>query len=182
VKLWPVHRHIQTLTTSHDLRQHGFQPHADDVIVAVPPKSGTTMLLQACHQLRMKGRWGGEVDFEDQMDAKLRKNMLGTKNEVVCLLGGWDRRGIVMFGISIYIYCFFITFNLGRNGNCHPASVWKMERARVLKFQMAAFPAIPQQANCKHFYIEVSPVPKLFNTWNNHLKDLEGHEKSTSPT
>eukprot|EP00434_Breviolum_minutum_P026944 symbB.v1.2.023819.t1/scaffold2190.1/size86289/3 len=68
VKLWPVHRHIQTLTTSHDLRQHGFQPHVDDVIVAVPPKSGTTMLLQACHQLRMKGRWGGEVDFEDQMD------------------------------------------------------------------------------------------------------------------
>ena len=88
MKLWPVHRHIQTLTTSHDLRQNGFQPHADDVIVAVPPKSGTTMLLQACHQLRMKGRWGGEVDFEDQMDAKLRKSMFCTKNKVVGLFGG----------------------------------------------------------------------------------------------
>ena len=57
------------------------------------------MLLQACHQLRMKGRWGGEVDFEDQMDAKLRKSIAGTKNEVVCLFGGRDRCGIVIVDV-----------------------------------------------------------------------------------
>ena len=176
MKLWPVHRHIQTLTTSHDLRQHGFQPHADDVIVAVPPKSGTTMLLQACHQLRMKGRWGGEVDFEDQMDAKLRKSMFCTKNKVVRLFGGWDKCGLWFF-VYIYIYCFFITFNLGRNGNCHPASVWKMERARVLKFQMAATPLFPQEANCKHFFFRSFSGPN----WSTLEASTWRIWKSTSP-
>ena len=131
------------------------------------------MLLQACHQLRMKGRWGGEVDFEDQMDAKLRTSMFCTKDKVVGLFGGWDKCGIVMFGFYIYIY---IVFSLLRNGNCHPASDWKMERARVLKFQMAATPLFSQEANCKHlffFFFEASPVPKLFNTWNKHLKDMK---------
>ncbi|CAJ1448751.1 unnamed protein product [Effrenium voratum] len=40
----------------------------DDVIVAVPAKSGTTMMLQMAHQLRVRGAWGGDFDFDDQMD------------------------------------------------------------------------------------------------------------------
>lgn len=42
-----------------------FQPRADDIIVAVPPKCGTTWLLHICHQIRMQG---AEPDFEEQND------------------------------------------------------------------------------------------------------------------
>ena len=42
-----------------------FKPNPDDVIVAMPPKNGTTWLMHICHQIRMKGQ---EPDFEDQMD------------------------------------------------------------------------------------------------------------------
>lgn len=42
-----------------------FKPNPDDVIVAVPPKNGTTWLLHICHQIRMQGQ---EPDFEDQID------------------------------------------------------------------------------------------------------------------
>ena len=42
-----------------------FQLNPDDVIIAVPPKNGTTWLIHICHQLRMKGV---EPDFEDQLD------------------------------------------------------------------------------------------------------------------
>lgn len=38
---------------------------ADDVIVAVPEKSGTTWVQHICHQLRVGGH---EPDFDDQMD------------------------------------------------------------------------------------------------------------------
>ncbi|CAE7398004.1 SULT1B1 [Symbiodinium natans] len=61
-----VHRHIQTLSAEELALQWRPKPH--DVVVAVPAKSGTTMLLQAAHQLRMAGAWGHDVDFEDQMD------------------------------------------------------------------------------------------------------------------
>ena len=42
-----------------------FVPRPSDVIVATPPKSGTTWLLHICHQLRMQG---AEPDFEEQED------------------------------------------------------------------------------------------------------------------
>ena len=42
-----------------------FKPNPDDVIVAMPPKNGTTWMLHICHQIRMQGR---EPDFEDQLD------------------------------------------------------------------------------------------------------------------
>ena len=55
-----------------------FKPNPDDVIVAVPPKSGTTWILHICHQIRMKGR---EPDFDDQADVitflEGTQNMLG---------------------------------------------------------------------------------------------------------
>ena len=41
-----------------------FKPNPDDVIVAVPPKSGTTWLLHICHQLRMSG---AVPDFDDEL-------------------------------------------------------------------------------------------------------------------
>ena len=45
--------------------EFSFQPRADDIIVAVPPKCGTTWLLHICHQIRMQG---AEPDFDDQND------------------------------------------------------------------------------------------------------------------
>lgn len=42
-----------------------YKPRPSDIIVAVPPKSGTTWLMQIAHQLRLRGQ---EIDFEDQMD------------------------------------------------------------------------------------------------------------------
>jgi hypothetical protein len=42
-----------------------FTPNADDFLIVVPPKHGTTWLLHVCHQIRMKG---AEPDFEDQME------------------------------------------------------------------------------------------------------------------
>ena len=42
-----------------------FTPRPSDVMVATPPKSGTTWLTHICHQLRMKG---AEPDFNDQHD------------------------------------------------------------------------------------------------------------------
>ena len=42
-----------------------FKPSPDDVIVATPPKNGTTWVLHICHQIRMQGQ---EPNFEDQLD------------------------------------------------------------------------------------------------------------------
>ena len=42
-----------------------FKPHPDDVVVAMPPKNGTTWMLHICHQIRVQGQ---EPDFEDQLD------------------------------------------------------------------------------------------------------------------
>ena len=64
--LRPLQKQIHTLTNEQLIQQ--WQPREDDVVVAVPAKSGTTMLLQATHQLRMAGAWGDDVNFEDQMD------------------------------------------------------------------------------------------------------------------
>ena len=41
------------------------KPQPNDVIAAVPPKSGTSWLLHICHQLRMHG---AEPDFDNQTD------------------------------------------------------------------------------------------------------------------
>ena len=46
-------------------RAPSFKPNSDDVVVAVPPKNGTTWLLHICHQIRMQGE---EPDFDDQLD------------------------------------------------------------------------------------------------------------------
>ena len=46
-----------------------FAPRPSDVIVATPPKSGTTWLTHICHQLRMKG---AEPDFKEQTDVLTR--------------------------------------------------------------------------------------------------------------
>ena len=47
------------------LEAPSFKPTADDVIVAMPPKNGTTWILHICHQIRMQGQ---EPNFEDQLD------------------------------------------------------------------------------------------------------------------
>ena len=53
------------MTQMMSLEKPTFQPKPDDVIVALPPKNGTTWMLHICHQIRMKGQ---EPDFEDQLD------------------------------------------------------------------------------------------------------------------
>ena len=55
-KRWDFYREMECQEVS-------FKPLPDDVIVAVPPKCGTTWLLHICHQIRM---YGAEPDFECQ--------------------------------------------------------------------------------------------------------------------
>ena len=59
-----------------------FQLNAEDVIIAMPAKNGTTWLTHICHQLRMKG---AEPDFEDQLDIthpfEQSEKLLGVKPE-----------------------------------------------------------------------------------------------------
>ncbi len=54
---WELYRGIE------NHQEVSFKPLPDDVIVAVPPKCGTTWLLHICHQIRMQG---AEPDFEHQ--------------------------------------------------------------------------------------------------------------------
>ena len=42
-----------------------FKPNPDDIIVAMPPKNGTTWVMHICHQIRMKGQ---EPNFENQLE------------------------------------------------------------------------------------------------------------------
>ena len=54
----------------------------DDLLVAVPPKHGTTWLTHVCHQIRMKGE---EPNFEDQSEVisliEIHEKMFGIKPE-----------------------------------------------------------------------------------------------------
>ena len=45
--------------------RENFTLGSDDIVVAVPGKSGTTWLMHIAHQVRMKG---ATPDFDDQMD------------------------------------------------------------------------------------------------------------------
>ena len=42
-----------------------FCPNPADIIIASPPKNGTTWMIHICHQIRMHG---AEPDFEDQLE------------------------------------------------------------------------------------------------------------------
>ena len=53
------------MTVFNPQKKVDFTPNADDFLIIVPPKHGTTWLLHVCHQIRMKG---AEPDFEDQME------------------------------------------------------------------------------------------------------------------
>ena len=54
-----------------------FKPDPDDVIAAIPAKSGTTWMLHICHQIRMQGK---EPDFDNQVEVvtwlEATKNLL----------------------------------------------------------------------------------------------------------
>ena len=60
-----VKRRTEVLRSTLILEAPSFKPHPDDVIVAMPPKNGTTWMLHICHQIRMQGQ---EPDFKDQLD------------------------------------------------------------------------------------------------------------------
>ena len=66
---WTPEEQVQELTRRFQIMRsdmtldHSFKPNPDDVIAAIPPKSGTTWILHICHQLRMKGM---EPHFDDQ--------------------------------------------------------------------------------------------------------------------
>lgn len=59
-----------------------FQPAQDDVIVAMPPKNGTTWLTHICHQIRTRGR---EPDFQNQLEVlymlEMSEKITGVKPE-----------------------------------------------------------------------------------------------------
>ena len=67
--VWTPEEQVQELKRRIEVggapHEFSFKPRADDVIVAVPAKSGTTWLLHICHQLRMQG---AEPDFDEQND------------------------------------------------------------------------------------------------------------------
>jgi len=65
-RLRPVVRAVEPWSPA-DVRGR-WHSRPSDVIVAAPPKSGTTWLLQMAHQLRVGGVWGGAASFEDQSD------------------------------------------------------------------------------------------------------------------
>ena len=72
VEAWTPEQQVQELKRRMDAARSGvnleppsFKPNPDDVIVAVPPKNGTTWLLHICHQIRMQGQ---EPDFENQLE------------------------------------------------------------------------------------------------------------------
>ena len=70
-EVWTPEQQVQELKRRADAiastltEKPSFKPDPDDVIVATPPKNGTTWTLHICHQIRMQGQ---EPDFEDQND------------------------------------------------------------------------------------------------------------------
>ena len=69
---WSLEQQVQELKKRAEvlrstliLEAPSFKPNPDDLIVAMPPKNGTTWMLHICHQIRMQGQ---EPDFEDQLD------------------------------------------------------------------------------------------------------------------
>ena len=68
---WSPERQMQEVARRAEISKEiqnqeiSFKPLPDNVIVAVPPKCGTTWLLHTCHQIRMHG---AEPDFEYQTD------------------------------------------------------------------------------------------------------------------
>ena len=58
-------RRIGVATAEMTELKPSFELNPDDVIVALPPKNGTTWMLHVCHQIRMKGQ---EPDFNDQLE------------------------------------------------------------------------------------------------------------------
>ncbi len=70
LKVWTPEQQARELTRRYQLiiglseSYTPFTPQPSDVIVAVPPKNGTTWLLHICHQIRVQG---AEPDFEHQV-------------------------------------------------------------------------------------------------------------------
>ena len=70
-EVWTPEEQVQELKRRADAiastltEKPSFKPDPDDVIVATPPRNGTTWTLHICHQIRMQGQ---EPDFEDQND------------------------------------------------------------------------------------------------------------------
>lgn len=70
-EVWTPEQQVQELKrragaiASTIVENPSFEPYLDDVIVATPPKNGTTWVLHICHQIRMQGQ---QPDFEDQND------------------------------------------------------------------------------------------------------------------
>ena len=79
--VWTPEQQIQELKRRRlpPVTSFSFTPRPTDVIVAVPPKCGTTWLLHIVHQLRMKG---AEPDFEEQEEilAWVERSMYGDPN------------------------------------------------------------------------------------------------------
>ena len=67
---WTPEQQVQELTTRFEMvdslmkfDRSNFSPNPDDIVIAIPPKNGTTWMIHICHQIRMHG---AEPDFDEQ--------------------------------------------------------------------------------------------------------------------
>lgn len=54
-------RHHSSSSLESFAMEKTFKPRPSDIIISTPPKTGTTLMQQMCHQIRT----GGDMDFED---------------------------------------------------------------------------------------------------------------------
>ena len=64
-QVYGLTRRFEIVDSLMKIDKSNFRPNPDDIIVAIPPKNGTTWMIHICHQIRMHG---AEPDFDEQSE------------------------------------------------------------------------------------------------------------------